>query len=387
MRDYSFILDTAGGTVNYRTEMLSKNNITFWSGLLISLTILTGLFYWAQSLLKPIVFAIIFALLLRPVCSFLEKRKIPPVASILLTFFALFLLFGGILTLFSAQLLQLFRELEDFQENILITVSRLQDFIYTRLPLSESEIERLINESRTQLFALSGALLAPTLGASGNFLASAGLTLVYVFFFLLYRKSILAFILISRPIEQQEPTLLFLQKVNKVIIRYFSGLIMVIGIMGTLNSLGLWIIGVDHALLFGFFAAGLTIIPYLGTYIGGALPVLFILLTREEIMPAVYVGAWFMLVQFLESNWIAPRIIGNQVSVNALFAFMALIIGGLLWGIAGMILFIPMTAVLKILFDHSKSLKSLGILLGNEFSSRTHHEPEVLSERLRRFFE
>jgi predicted PurR-regulated permease PerM len=384
---YSSILVSAGSIANFPPDMLNKSNISFWSGLLISLTILTAIAYWAQSLLKPIVFAIILSLLLRPACSFLEKRKIPAVAAILITFFSLFILLVGILTLFSTQLISLFQELEDFQKNLFLILSKLQDFIYRSLPLSETEIQHLITDSRDQLISLSGSLLAPTIGASGNFLASAGLTIVYAFFFLLYRRSILAFILISRPLDQQEPTLMFLSKVNKVIIRYFTGLIMVIGIMGTLNSLGLWLIGVDHALLFGFFAAGLTIIPYLGTYIGGALPVLFIILTKGEILPAVYVTAWFILVQFLESNWITPRIIGNQVSVNALFAFMALILGGLLWGIAGMILFIPMTAVLKILFDHSTSLKSLGILLGSEFSTRTHDEPEQLSERLRRFFE
>lgn len=367
--------------------MRIRTDIAFWAHLLITLSIVTAVLYWGQSLFKPIAFAIIIALLLRPVCSRLERKKIPPIIAIFITLISLLIVTAGILTLFSTQLVTLFKDLEDFQKNILLIISKLQDIIYQNLPMSSQDLDALMFESRSQLLSLSGSLLAPTIGASGNLLASVGLTLMYVFFFLLYRKSIQAFILMVQPIEKQEQTRAFLTKVNHVIIRYFVGLILVIGIMGTLNSLGLWMIGVEHAILFGFFAAALTIIPYLGTYIGGALPVLFVLLTRGEILPALYVTAWFIVVQILESNWITPRIVGNQVSVNALFAFMALLIGGLLWGIAGMILFIPFTAVLKILFDHSDSLKSLGLLLGSEFSTRSTDEPNRWSVGHRRFFD
>lgn len=367
--------------------MRIRTDISFWSHLLITLSIVTVILYWGQTLFKPIAFAIIIALLLRPVVSILERKKIPSILAISITLITLLLLMTGLVTLFSAQLITLFNDLEDFQKNIVLIISKLQDLIYQNLPLNPVELETLMVQSRSQLLSISGSLLGPTIGASGDLLASFGLTLVYVFFFLLYRKSIQAFILLVQPLEKQEHTRAFLTKVNQVIIRYFVGLILVIGIMGTLNSLGLWMIGVEHAILFGFFAAALTIIPYLGTYIGGVLPVLFVILTRGEILPALYVSAWFILVQLLESNWITPRIVGNQVSVNALFAFMALIIGGLLWGIAGMILFIPFTAVLKILFDHSESLKSLGLLLGSEFSTRSTNEPDRWSAGLRRFFD
>lgn len=348
--------------------MKIRTDIAYWAHLLITLSILTAVMFWAQTLLKPIAFAIIIALLFRPLCSKLERKGLPSIVAILLIIFLFLGVITTILSLFSAQLFYLFQDVQDFEQNIRQIINRLQEIIYQNLPLSQQEIDSFILESRNQILSGSGSLLAPTLGASGNLLASAGLTLVYVFFFLLYRKSILAFILMTQGESKRNQTQIFLSKVNKVIIRYFMGLLIVIAIMGTLNSLGLWIIGVEHAILFGFFAAALTIIPYIGTYIGGALPVLYVILNKGEILPAVYVSAWFIVVQMLESNWITPRIMGNQVSVNALFAFMALILGGLIWGIAGMILFIPFTAVLKILFDHSESFKSLGVLLGSEFS-------------------
>jgi predicted PurR-regulated permease PerM len=353
-----------------------RTDIAYWAHLLITLSILTALLFWAQTLLKPIAFAIIIALLFRPLCSKLERIGLPSTIAILIILISSVALIAAILSLFSAQLYFLFQDLQDFEQNILQIINRLQEIIYRNLPISQKEIDVFIFESRNQILSESSSLLGPTLGASGNFLASAGLTLVYVFFFLLYRKSIFAFILMTQIENKRDDTRDFLTKVNKVIIRYFMGLLIVIAIMGTLNSIGLWIIGVEHAILFGFFAAALTIIPYIGTYIGGALPVLYVILNKGEMLPAVYVTAWFIVVQLLESNWITPRIIGNQVSVNALFAFMALILGGLIWGIAGMILFIPFTAVLKILFDHSESFKSLGVLLGSEFS-QSGSEPKI----------
>ena len=356
--------------------MKIRTDIAYWAHLLITLSILTALLFWAQTLLKPIAFAIIIALLFRPLCSKLERIGLPSTIAILIILISSVALIAAILSLFSAQLYFLFQDLQDFEQNILQIINRLQEIIYRNLPISQKEIDVFIFESRNQILSESSSLLGPTLGASGNFLASAGLTLVYVFFFLLYRKSIFAFILMTQIENKRDDTRDFLTKVNKVIIRYFMGLLIVIAIMGTLNSIGLWIIGVEHAILFGFFAAALTIIPYIGTYIGGALPVLYVILNKGEMLPAVYVTAWFIVVQLLESNWITPRIIGNQVSVNALFAFMALILGGLIWGIAGMILFIPFTAVLKILFDHSESFKSLGVLLGSEFS-QSGSEPKI----------
>lgn len=367
--------------------MLNKIKIQDISHALIILSILTAVLHFGQALLKPIAFAVILSILLRPVCVRFERLKIPSVFAILLTFLIVFIIIGGIFTLFSTQLFYLFQDLKVFGQNITLLIENLQEIIYRKLPVSESDMNDLIVQGKAEILSLSGALLAPTLGASGSFLASAGLTLVYTFFFLLYRKSIQAFLLMLAPAEGQENARSFLMRVNQVLIRYFMGLLSVIGIMGILNSVGLWMIGVEHALLFGFFAAFLTIIPYLGTWVGGVLPVLYVLMNTGDIPDAIYVAIWFIIVQALESNIITPRIIGNQVSVNALFAFMALIAGGLLWGIAGMILFIPFTAVIKIICDHTTSLRGLGLLLGSEFSSRTTHTPENFSENTRRFFD
>jgi predicted PurR-regulated permease PerM len=107
----------------------------------------------------------------------------------------------------------------------------------------------------------------------------------------------------------------------------------------------------------------LTIIPYVGIFIGASLPVILALLTKDSAWYAVGVIGLFSFVQFLEGNFITPRITGSKVSINALAAIIALLIGGKILGIAGMILAVPCLGIFKILLSHSKHLSPFVILI------------------------
>ncbi|MGV4547841.1 AI-2E family transporter, partial [Ornithobacterium rhinotracheale] len=166
-----------------------------------------------------------------------------------------------------------------------------------------------------------------------------------------------------------------------------------------LNSAFMLIIGIDYAIMFGCLAALLIVIPYIGTYIGGALPVLYALVTMGP-TSALAILICFVIIQMIDGNYLTPKIVGSNTSVNALAAFIALIIGGALWGIAGMILSIPFTAMLKKIFKRVKGLQPLSLLLGeelfqNEDLELKDLEIEYISEtpkpssiflRLKRFF-
>jgi len=130
-----------------------------------------------------------------------------------------------------------------------------------------------------------------------------------------------------------------------------------------LNSVGLLILGIDHAIFFGVLSGLLTIIPYVGISIGATLPIIMALITKDSIWYAVGVVGIFTTVQFLEGNFIGPRITGSKVSINALAAIIALVIGGKILGIAGMILAIPAIGAMKVLLMHSYYLKPFVILL------------------------
>jgi predicted PurR-regulated permease PerM len=182
---------------------------------------------------------------------------------------------------------------------------------------------------------------------------------IYIFLFLLYRERFNDFLLAVWPAS----SLSWKSEIQAVIRGYISGLTLVTLIAAVLNSIGLLLLGIDHAIFFGFLSGTLTMIPYIGITIGAALPTLLALVTKDSGWYAVGVIAVHGFVQFLEGNFITPKITGSKISINALAAIVALLVGGKIWGIAGMILAVPAVGILKILLSYSNSLKPFVILL------------------------
>ncbi|MBC7919965.1 MAG: AI-2E family transporter, partial [Ferruginibacter sp.] len=119
------------------------------------------------------------------------------------------------------------------------------------------------------------------------------------------------------------------------------------------------------AFFFGALGALLTIIPYVGIVVGALLPILMALVTKDSAWYAAGVAGIFFLVQMLEGNFITPNVVGSKVSINPLAAIVGLVLGGMLWGAAGMILAMPFLAVLKVVFDSVEALEPYGYLLGD----------------------
>jgi hypothetical protein len=136
------------------------------------------------------------------------------------------------------------------------------------------------------------------------------------------------------------------------------------GIVAILNTAGLMVLGLDYAWFFGTLASLLMLLPYIGIAIGSILPALFALAVKDSAWYAVGVVAWFQFVQFLEGNIITPNIVGSKVSINPLMAIIGILLGGMLFGLAGLILAMPFIATLKVIFDAIPSMEAFGFLIG-----------------------
>ena len=142
-------------------------------------------------------------------------------------------------------------------------------------------------------------------------------------------------------------------------------------IIATLNSVGLLILGIDYAIILGITGALLNVIPYIGGVIAIALPMIIAFVTKDSISYPLLVMGIYLVIQFTDNHLIIPRIVASKVKINALVSVIAVLIGGSLWGVAGMFLSIPLTAILKVVFDHIEILKPWGFLLGNIVPSAT----------------
>lgn len=335
---------------------------------LIIFVIVGYLMHVGQALVIPVIFAIIISFLLYPVCLFFERWKFPRVLAIVTSLLLVTGLLVAIGMVFSTEFVKLFSDMEMFKTRIIDMFNRLWEIVRINFPFVEDNLDQISREGSTQLLSASQSMLGNTLVTSTVFLGYVGIVIIYVFLFLLYRSAFKEFIVQRFAPQRQLKIRRMLYHFQQVIQSYFTGVLIAILLLGAINSIGLYFIGIEHALLFGFFAALLSIVPYVGTTIGGMLPFLYALLNYDEIWRAVAVVIFYQTVQTVEGNFITPKIVGSKVSINPLIAIAGLIAGGFYWGVAGMILAIPIAAILKVVFDNVEGLEPYGVLLSSEFS-------------------
>ncbi len=320
-----------------------------------------------KDIVLPIAFAAIFSVVLLPLANRIEERTgraLSIVIVLLCTLIAVTLVSWFVIS----QLSNLVQSLPDLEDRFSVFVNSVSDSIDQELNITTHEQTQLLKDGLKDLSAYVGSLLLST-----SYLAYFFVQLpIYIFLFLFYRDRFKDFILAMRPGSE----LKWKDDIQVVVRGYISGLSLVVFIAGVLNSIGLLILGIEHAVFFGFLSGTLTMIPYIGITIGAALPTLMALVTKDSSWYAVGVVGIHAFVQFLEGNFITPKITGSRISVNALAAILALLVGGKIWGIAGMILAVPALGILKIILGYSSSLKSLIILLGDEDLHKQEINPE-----------
>ena len=166
------------------------------------------------------------------------------------------------------------------------------------------------------------------------------------------------------PDEKHEIVHDVLTQTKSLIQSYLVGLLLEASIVATMNSTALLLLGIEYAILIGIIGALLNLIPYIGGIIAIALPMLVALATKEPVY-VLFVFAAYLVVQLIDNNFIVPKVVASKVKINALVSIVVVLIGGALWGVAGMFIAIPLTAILKVIFDRIDSLKPFGFLLGD----------------------
>ena len=139
--------------------------------------------------------------------------------------------------------------------------------------------------------------------------------------------------------------------IDEIFYKYFTGKILTSMLIGFLFYLGLLVIGVEYAPLFGVIVAITNVIPYFGPIIG-AVPAVIITFIDEP-AKALWVGIWILVVQQFDGNVLAPNVLGKIVELNPFWVLFSVIVGGSLFGVLGMFVAIPMFAVIKVFFEEA----------------------------------
>jgi predicted PurR-regulated permease PerM len=337
---------------------------------LISLIAIVYIMSVLQGILIPLAFGGILAMLLHPICHKLESWKVPRVMAIFICIVLVIAFIFGLITLVINQLSTFSEELPAYSSKVTDLLSKLQVFVEQKLNIRKGKQGAELQKYGLEALKNSGAYISNLLSSTSNLLANASLVPIYVFFFLYYRNFLKGFLHKLFKSTKATKINLIISKIYEVMQNYLLGLFLVIFIVAVLNSVGLMFLNIDYAIFLGTFAAFLLLIPYIGITIGALLPIIIALLTKDSPLYAVAVLGLFLAVQALESNFITPYIVGSKVSINSFAAIIALLLGGQLWGMAGLVLALPFIAIIKVIFDNVPSLQPYGYLLGEAESKK-----------------
>ena len=241
-----------------------------------------------------------------------------------------------------------------------------RDFVHwisQRFNIRVSKINAWSKE--TQYEALNDFEIGETLTEVGEAIVVGMLIPAYIFMILYYKPLLLEFIRKLFQLEHHETVSEVLSSVKKIIQSYLTGLFFEMVIIAIMNSIALLLIGVEYAIILGITGAIVNIIPYIGGMIAIALPMIIAFVTKDSLTYPMLVLVCYIFIQFIDNHYVIPKIVASRVQLNALISVIAVLVGGALWGIPGMFLSIPLTAIIKVIFDHIEPLKPWGFLLGN----------------------
>lgn len=332
---------------------------------ILLLVVVAAIIYLGSDILFPIVLAFIFGVLIRPIDAFLQRKwNFPKLLSVIITVAIAVIVFAGIMLLLGFQLKEFFSDLPTLEKNMTKVIHDIADWISKTFDISNVKQEKIVKEN----FMKGGNMVSmENFGSITGALVNFILVPLYLFLFLFYRELLLGFLMKLVPAKSAERMQIIVNDIKVIIRMYILGLLLEIAIVAALTTLGLWLIGVKYALFLGLLVALLNLIPYVGILVANALSCLISLSNNPDIQQSVLgVIAVIGAVQLIDNNILLPRIVGSKVRINALASIICVIVGGSLAGVPGMFLAIPVTAIIKVVFDAVPNLEPYGYILGDE---------------------
>lgn len=327
---------------------------------LLTLVLIVGMLILAKAFLIPLSIGGIVAMLFLPLCNWLMRKRVPKGLAVFICLVILVLIIVTFTTVVGFKIAEILNDVALVKEKLLASFVEAQLYIFKHLGISISQQSQILQQEQPSIAAIVQAVFS---SVSGLF-ANVSLVLIYFMFLLYYKGHIKQFIIMLVGKSEQAPTTELLQSITNVSQQYILGLCKMIVCLWILYGIGFSVLGVKNAIFFAILCGVLEVVPYVGN-LTGSLLTLIVAAIHGASAPILFgIAAVYGSVQLFQGWVLEPLILGAQVKINALFTIIALVVGELLWGIAGIVLAIPLTAMLKIICDHITVLKPYGFLMG-----------------------
>jgi predicted PurR-regulated permease PerM len=383
---------------------------------LASIAIVVATLYLAKGVLVPLALAVLLSFLLSPVCDWLERRRLGRIPAVLVTAILGFAMLGAAIWTAVVQMSELAPKMPEYQDNLQAKLHSTNAYVSAALDkitkatqgfgqnLSQLEPAEAPQGTNKQPFAVR-VLSSPatplqviggTFGTLLQALGTTGIVIVLVIFFLIRREDLRDRFIRLVGSGQVTVTIQVLEDAAMRVSRYLLMQLLINAVFGVLVAIGLYLIGVPNAVLWGILATTLRFIPYVGPWIAAAMPIgLSMAISANWWAPILTLGL-FVVLELFTNNVLEPWLYGKNTGVSAVAVLLAAIFWTWLWGPVGLLLATPLTVCLLVIGKHVPQLSFLDTLLGNEpvFEPKTRiyqrllaGDPEEAAELLDEYLE
>jgi predicted PurR-regulated permease PerM len=356
-----------------------KNSITKLKYFTYGIISFIGVIYILRTggfILIPIVWAGFLAFALAPITLWFENIRIPRLVSVIFSMTLVTLIVLLIVYVFIIQLSSLLDDVPGISDKLNDFISGIESKLSETLGLQHlvsRDVTSYLNDRnfnnmmRFTTFTITSVTVVP----------------VFTFLFIYYQDFFKEFIA-RLPIKNNAAFQDWLKEAILVVRKYVTGVLFVTLIVSVLASVMFYFLGIKYYVLFGLFTAVCNLIPYIGVILASIITLIYVLLTTDQLWYPLMTLFLLWLLQVVENNIITPVVVGARIKLNPLAVILAIITGGALWGVSGMILFIPLLGTIKIFLDKTEHLKPYSYLLGDDIP--VYEAKENLFRHIRKRF-
>jgi predicted PurR-regulated permease PerM len=333
------------------------------SNILIITSLVTAFLLLAADFLIPIAWAFLFSFVMHPLCVRMERKGMSRTFSTTIGVIVFMLVFGGLMSILVYEATIIITEDNLIYDRLGVLIHKIQVYAKDNFGIDLTQKETGTTSNRFKSIVTTAA---STLGAIGENLVTITLIPMYLFFMLNYRGLFKRFIENRYREGKLEYLRNFIRSAQSSIENYLIGTLILTLITAVMTFIVLIIFGVNYAIFFSVFMAVLNLIPYIGNLIAFLFILIYVYITKESITTALLIGGILYVSNLVQENLLRPVLIGNKMEMNAMTVFTGVIIGGILWGVSGMVLFIPFLGIIKSMLINDEKMRPFAVFFEEE---------------------
>lgn len=335
--------------------------------------------HYGKTFFIPLFFAIVLSMLMLPVSKKLESWGVNRLVATLLCILIVLLFIAGVLFVISAQAASFSNDLPKIQDQLQQMMDKVQQWIQQQFGVTPQKQIQFVKSRISSLSQSISGFATTLLKGFMGIITSFALVVLYMLFLMWQRDKYKNFFLKLVNPENKPEADNTLDSITTVAAAYLGGRLISMLFLAVFYSIGFSIIGLKNPILLSVIAVLPTIVPYVGAFVGGFFPLIMAFISGSTGMVLPVVGV-LVAAQLIDNNLIEPFVMGAKMDLSPLITIVAIVIGELIWGIAGMILFVPLFAIIRIVCEHLPKLHPYGYLLQDELD-----EPEWVKSLKQKF--